>query len=73
MITRIRINRKEAAGGEVGYGKPPVHSQFQPGKSGNPKGRPTSTKNLKTDLAQELAERVQVTENGRLVKNSSSG
>ena len=70
MTPRIRIDRKEAAGSEVGYGKPPVHSQFQPGKSGNPKGRPKSTKNLKTDLAEELAERVQVTENGRLVKIS---
>ena len=25
---------------EVGYGKPPKHSQFQKGKSGNPKGPP---------------------------------
>jgi len=25
---------------EVGYGKPPKHSQFQNGKSGNPRGRP---------------------------------
>lgn len=25
---------------EVGYGKPPKHSQFKPGQSGNPEGRP---------------------------------
>jgi hypothetical protein len=25
---------------DVGYGKPPVTSQFRPGTSGNPKGRP---------------------------------
>ena len=24
----------------IGYGKPPKHSRFQPGQSGNPKGRP---------------------------------
>jgi len=26
--------------GAVGYGKPPRHTRFQKGKSGNPKGRP---------------------------------
>ena len=26
--------------GEVGYGRPPRHSRFKPGQSGNPKGRP---------------------------------
>ena len=33
----------EAAGPDddkVGYGKPPKHSRFQPGRSGNPRGRP---------------------------------
>jgi hypothetical protein len=29
---------------EVGYKKPPKHSQFPPGKSGNPKGRPKAAK-----------------------------
>ncbi len=26
--------------GKVGYGKPPKHTRFQAGQSGNPKGRP---------------------------------
>ena len=31
---------KVRGGYVVGYGKPPEKSKFQPGKSGNPKGRP---------------------------------
>jgi len=54
----------------VGFGKPPVSGQFKRGYSGNPRGRPKGTKNLKIDLAEELAERVQISENGRQVKVS---
>jgi hypothetical protein len=58
---------KPAAGGsgadyEVGYGKPPRHTRFQPGVSGNPRGRPKGTNNLKTDLMEELGEKVLVRE-----------
>jgi hypothetical protein len=49
---------------EVGYGKPPKHTQFKLGKSGNPQGRPKGTKNLKTDLAEELCEKIVVHEGG---------
>lgn len=52
---------------EVGYGKPPVATQFKPGQSGNPKGRPRGQRNLATDLEEELSEKIQVTENGRSV------
>jgi hypothetical protein len=50
---------------EVGYGKPPRHSRFTKGQSGNPRGRPAGAKNLKTLLGEALNEPVIVTENGR--------
>ena len=50
---------------EVGYGKPPHHTRFQSGQSGNPRGRPSGSKNLKTLLSEALNEPVIITENGR--------
>ncbi len=49
----------------VGYCRPPSHSQFKSGQSGNPRGRPRGSKNLQTILREELDQKVQVTENGR--------
>lgn len=49
----------------VGYKHPPRAHRFQPGQSGNPRGRPKGTKNLRTDLAEELAEKITVTEGGQ--------
>ena len=50
---------------EVGYRKPPRHSQFKPGQSGNNKGRPKGSKNLKTELEEELHERIPIKEGGQ--------
>ncbi len=47
---------------EVGFKRPPKHAQFKKGQSGNSKGRPKGTKNLKTDLVEELEERVLIKE-----------
>ena len=50
---------------EVGYGKPPRHTRFELGRSGNPRGRPGGSKNLSTLLSEALKEPVIVVENGR--------
>ena len=49
---------------QVGYGKPPRHTQFAKGQSGNPRGRPSGSKNLATLVSEALNEMVIVTEDG---------
>ena len=48
---------------KVGPGKPPLHTRFKKGQSGNPGGR--SPKNLATLLADALNEKVYVTIDGK--------
>jgi hypothetical protein len=50
---------------EIGYGKPPRHSRFKRGQSGNPRGRPAGSKNLKTLVNQALNKFIVITEDGR--------
>lgn len=55
---------------DIGYRQPPKHSQFSKGASGNPRGRPRNSKNLKTDLTEELGQKILVREGDRSVKIS---
>ncbi len=55
---------------DIGYGKPPARSKFRKGQSGNPTGRRSGTKNLKTDLSEELQESVTVREGERTTRIS---
>jgi hypothetical protein len=46
----------------VGYRRPPVATQFKPGRSGNPSGRPKHVKGLKAELLDELGEVLRIRE-----------
>ena len=50
-----------------GYGRPPLHSRFKPGHSGNPNGRPKATVSFRSDFAEELAELIAVPGDGSKV------
>jgi hypothetical protein len=57
---------------KVGYKRPPLHSRFQPGQSGNPSGRRKGSKPLKTLLNQILAEEVALREGSSVKKVSKA-
>jgi len=54
-----RMDRADYA---VGYKRPPLHTRFQPGKSGNPSGRTKGSPNLKTLFEQILKEQISLRE-----------
>jgi hypothetical protein len=49
----------------VGYGKPPKHTQFKKGQSGNKTGRSKRVHAIKTLVLQELDERIDIREGTR--------
>ena len=63
--TRRSSGNTASGDDEIGYGRPPKHTRFPHGLSGNPKGRPKGTRNLKTDLMEELGEHIMVREGER--------
>ncbi len=70
MVKRIRMRRKGGEDG-IGYGKPPKHTQFKPGESGNPNGRRKGSRNFKTELLEKLKSPVKVNQNGRVSRIST--
>jgi hypothetical protein len=77
MVARLRLissapsrnsNGKDYT---VGYKKPPRHSRFRPGQSGNPSGRKKGVRNLASDVKRTLKVPVKVHEGGRSRKVST--
>jgi hypothetical protein len=55
----------QADGESVGYGRPPQATRFKPGHSGNPKGRPKGSRNVRSELTDLLRGKVTVNDGGR--------
>lgn len=55
---------------EVGYGKPPKATQFEKGRSGNPKGRPKGSRNSGSIIRNIMDRKVTVRENGKERKST---
>ena len=51
---------------DAGWGNPPTPARFQPGRSGNPAGRPKGLRNMATELRQILAEQISIRAEGQL-------
>ena len=51
-------------GYQIGYGKPPWHTRFRKGRSGNPKGRPKAGQSFERLARQAFAEKIVIRENG---------
>jgi hypothetical protein len=56
--------RSDSGTYSVGYGKPPRKHRFQPGHSGNPKGRPKGKKNTATLVREILDRKIEVRSGG---------
>ena len=50
----------------TGYKQPPKASRFRAGNSGNPRGRPRGSRNLKTTLTKLMSKRITVREDGQV-------
>lgn len=54
---------------KVGFGRPPLHSRFRKGESGNPKGREKGQKNVRTLVKEEMFRPVDIRDtSGRTVR-----
>ena len=75
-LGRFRVKRKpndpeHSSDYEVGYKRPPQHSRFKVGQSGNPRGRPKGSRNFATDVKRTLKAGVKVSKEGKAKRIST--
>jgi hypothetical protein len=56
---------KSKPGFKAGFCRPPVHTRFKSGASGNPAGRPKGTRNLSNDVKRTLQTLVKLKDQGQ--------
>lgn len=62
------MSKRKAPGSsdyEVGYGRPPKANQFQPGQTGNPRGRPKGSRSVDVILQDISSRKMTIAEQGR--------
>jgi len=59
-VEHVRPVEASPAGYTVGYKRPPLHTRFKPGQSGNPRGRPKGRLNLNTEVMGIISKKVKV-------------
>lgn len=55
---------------KAGYCRPPKHSRFKSGQSGNPRGRPRKNRSIEAMIKRELNQTVVLKEGGREIRLS---
>lgn len=71
-MRRLPPSHRRKADYEVGYGRPPKATQFKPGQSGCPTGRPKGSKSVQTLFNEALREQLEIQERGILRKMTAS-
>jgi len=62
------MTEKKPDKSSVGYGRPPVHSRFKSGQSGNPSGRRRGAKNMNSIVREALTKKVTIREGDKIYK-----
>lgn len=70
MNFKDRDQDQELDHDQVGYCKPPKHTRFKPGQSGNPRGRPRKSRDIQAMIKRELDQPIAVKEGGRELRLS---
>jgi hypothetical protein len=69
--TNVASDRPAPGDYTVGRCRPPLHTRFKPGKSGNPKGRGKGHLNAKTEIRQIMSSRLVAVDDGENVHRPS--